>query len=121
MAVRILLGKKQAGRFLERIAGRRAKKKRPMEVDVPNLDRKSLEARSKEELIEWVIQGTARVKELEARVKELEARVKELEGRLKAPPKTSHIPFPRSGFKSFCGKCWGRGCRTEPSRTSWPG
>ena len=53
-----------------------------MELTAQNLDRESLEARSQEELIEMVLQGAARLKELEAQVKELEAQVN-------APSKTS--------------------------------
>ena len=60
-----------------------------MELTAQNLDRESLEARSQEELIEMVLQGAARLKELEAQVKELEAQVKELEAQVNAPSKTS--------------------------------
>lgn len=73
MAMRILTWEKAGRQILWTHRGA-AFKEKTMELNGPNLDRKSLETRSKEELIEWVIQGAAWVKELKARVKELEGR-----------------------------------------------
>jgi transposase len=91
-----------------------------MELTAQNLDRESLEARSPEELIELVLQGAARVKELEAQVKELEARLKELEARLNAPPKTSQNSS-KPPSQEIKGKCEASGEKKKGPPFGHPG